>query len=373
MKKRILTLLLALALLAGLTVPALAAGVPVRCISPTDDLDVVQVYGDAPVVQFEVTKPIGSVVEGTQVKIYDMDGNLLSVSRGSAAPESWLEKTTATFNLELAKTSPALSYDTIYGCVAEVTVDGTAYHSGNLFFMARQTAPTYTVNFMLDLDTMTDLGTFQETNGQDWVLPADPTRPGKTFVGWKLLSGEMIDPDAPVMLSGDNMAYGVFERDGSAVSSEGQAPDASGMAYASTQKVDVDGRQVTFQMYALRDSSGNDTNYVKLRDVAFALTGTDARFNVEWSAQRGIYVPPGLAYIMVGGEMDTPFSGDRPYTRMNDTTDIDGEAVALQAFTLTDDAGNGYTYYKLRDLGQALGFNVGWSAEQGVYIETGTR
>lgn len=373
MKKRILTLLLALALLAGLTVPALAAGVSVRCISPTDDLDVVQVYGDAPVVQFEVTKPIGSVVEGTQVEIYDMDGNLLSVSRGGAAPESWLEKTTATFNLELAKTSPALSYDTIYGCVAEATVDGTAYHSGNLFFMARQTAPTYTVNFMLDLDTMTDLGTFRETNGQDWVLPDEPTRPGKTFVGWKLLSGEMIDPDAPVMLSGDNMAYGVFERDGSAVSSEGQAPDASGMAYASTQKVDVDGRQVTFQMYALRDSSGNDTNYVKLRDVAFALTGTDARFNVEWSAQRGIYVTPGLAYILVGGEMDTPFRGDRPYTRMNDTTDIDGEAVALQAFTLTDDAGNGYTYYKLRDLGQALGFHVGWSAERGVYIETTAR
>ena len=330
-------------------------------------------YGDAPVVKFEITKPMGSVVEGTQVEIYDMDGNLLSVSRGSAAPESWLEKTTATFDLELANSAGSLYYDTIYSCVAEVTVDGTAYHSGNLFFMARETAPTYTVNFMLDLDTMTDLGTFQETNGQDWVLPADPTRPGRTFVGWKLLSGVMIDPNQPVMLSGDNMAYGVFERDSSAVSSEGQAPNASGMAYASTQKVDVDGRQVTFQMYALRDSSGNDTNYVKLRDVAFALTGTDARFNVEWSAQRGIYVTPGFAYIMVGGEMDTPFSGDRPYTRMDDTTDIDGEAVALQAFTLTDDAGNGYTYYKLRDLGQALGFHVGWSAEQGVYIETGTR
>lgn len=370
MKKQIVSLLLALALLAGLAVPAMAAGASVRCISPTDDLGVVQVYGDAPKVVFEIAKDAGAVVEGTQVKIYDMDGNLLSVSRGGAAPESWLEKTTATFNLELAKTTPALSYDTLYNCIAEATVDGRAYTSDAFFFLAKQSAPTYTVNFMLDLDTMNDLGTFQETNGQDWVLPAEPARPGKTFVGWKLLSGEMIDPDAPVMLSGDNMAYGVFERDGSAVSSEGQTPDASGTAYASTQKVDVDGRQVTFQMYALRDGSGNDTNYVKLRDVAFALTGTDARFNVEWSAQRGIYVTPGLAYIMVGGEMDTPFSGNRPYTRMDDTTDIDGEAVALQAFTLTDDVGNGYTYYKLRDLGQALGFYVGWSAERGVYIET---
>lgn len=370
MKKRMLTLLLSLALLAGLTVPAMASGVSVRCISPTDDLDVVQVYGDAPIVKFEVTKPRGAVVESTTVTVYDMDGQQVATSHGGAAPESWLEKTTATFDLELANSSGSLYYDTIYSCVAEVTVDGAVYNSGNLFFMAKQTAPTYAVNFMLDLDTMTDLGTFQETNGQDWVLPADPARPGKTFVGWKLLSGVMIDPDAPVMLSGDNMAYGVFERDSSAVSSEGQAPDASGIAYASTQKVDVDGRQVTFQMYALRDGNGNDTNYVKLRDVAFALTGTDARFNVEWSAQRGIYVTPGFAYIMVGGEMDTPFSGNRPYTRMDDTTDIDGEAVALQAFTLTDDAGNGYTYYKLRDLGQALGFYVGWSAERGVYIET---
>ena len=137
MKKRVLTLLLGLALLAGLTVPALAAGVTVRCISPADDLGIVQVYGEAPMVTFEVAKAEGAVVEGTQVKIYDMDGNLLSVSRGGAAPESWLEKTAASFNLELAKTTPALSYHTVYGCVAEATVDGAVYTSDTVFFLAK--------------------------------------------------------------------------------------------------------------------------------------------------------------------------------------------------------------------------------------------
>ena len=47
-----------------------------------------------------------------------------------------------------------------------------------------------------------------------------------------------------------------------------------------------------------------------------------------------------------------------------------GSAAALESIVLTDDSGNGYTYYKLRDLGTALGFTVDWSAEQGVFIQT---
>ena len=47
-----------------------------------------------------------------------------------------------------------------------------------------------------------------------------------------------------------------------------------GTAYASTQTVLVDGSAVIFQAYALKDAYGNDTNYVKLRDVAQILNGT---------------------------------------------------------------------------------------------------
>ncbi len=143
---------------------------------------------------------------------------------------------------------------------------------------------------------------------------------------------------------------------------------AGRMAYASTQSVEVDGAPVEFQMYALKDANGNDTNYVKVRDVAFALKDTAARFSVSWDGS--VCLTPGADYVPDGSEMQTPFSGDRAYSRADAVTKVNGQAVDLAALVLTDDNGGGYTYYKLRDLGAALGFTVDWSAERGVYVET---
>ena len=58
---------------------------------------------------------------------------------------------------------------------------------------------------------------------------------------------------------------------------------SGGTAYASTQTILVDGTSVVFQAYALKDANGNDTNYVKLRDVAQVLNGTAAQFEVGWN------------------------------------------------------------------------------------------
>ncbi len=142
----------------------------------------------------------------------------------------------------------------------------------------------------------------------------------------------------------------------------------AGLAYASTQSVEVDGRNVEFQMYALKDANGYDTNYVKLRDVAYVLNGTGAQFNVEWYG--AVRVNSGTAYSPNGSEMYTPYSGNRAYTKPGGTTIVDGTDCYLDAILLNDDDGGGYTYYKLRDLGDALGFTVDWSSERGVYIET---
>jgi len=46
---------------------------------------------------------------------------------------------------------------------------------------------------------------------------------------------------------------------------------------------------------------------------------------------------------------------------------VDDQAMPLTAFQVQ---GGGYIYYQLRDLGKALGFNVGWSAGRGIFIET---
>jgi len=151
-----------------------------------------------------------------------------------------------------------------------------------------------------------------------------------------------------------------------------QLPDSTqAVAYPSIQTVQVDGIPVQFQMYAVKDAHGNDTNYVKLRDLAQVLRESPSRFSVTWNGGLNVIdITPGADYTPNGSEMYTPFSGTRAYTAMEAETRMFGVSLPIQAILLQDDAGNGYTYYKLRDLGNALGFYVDWTPERGVYVET---
>lgn len=142
----------------------------------------------------------------------------------------------------------------------------------------------------------------------------------------------------------------------------------SGLAYPSTQMITVDGQRIELQAYALKDENGYPTNYVKLRDIAYILNGTPAQFEVGWDGC--VAVQKGLPYTASGSEMHTPFEGVRSYTRPNAPTMVNGVAVSLDAVMLADDNGGGYTYYKLRDLGSAIGFYVGWTSADGITIET---
>ena len=143
-------------------------------------------------------------------------------------------------------------------------------------------------------------------------------------------------------------------------------------AYARTQDILLDGETVTFQAYALKDAKGYETNYVKLRDAAFAINGSASQFQVEWSQTADTSILTSQPYTSNGSEMHTPYSGDRQGRAGEPTLLVNGREVKLSAILLTDDKGGGYTYFKLRDLGRVLGFNVGWDKEKGqVYIETG--
>jgi len=152
-----------------------------------------------------------------------------------------------------------------------------------------------------------------------------------------------------------------------AVSTPG--PEETGTAYASTQSVLVDGETVTFECYALKNAAGNLTNYIKLRDLAAAVNGTAAQFEVGWDGS--VTITTGAAYTANGSEGKTPYAGDRTYSENEADTKVDGKKAVLDAFVLKDDAGGGYTYYQLRDLGKILGFNVGWDGERGtIFVET---
>ena len=106
-----------------------------------------------------------------------------------------------------------------------------------------------------------------------------------------------------------------------------------------------------------------------MRDLALALNGTKAQFSVDWNGV--VNLVAGSVYTANGSENSTPFSGERTYTVPVNPTNVNGAVSDLQAIVLTDQSGGAYTYYQLRDLGRKLGFHVGWSAEKGVFIETG--
>jgi len=138
----------------------------------------------------------------------------------------------------------------------------------------------------------------------------------------------------------------------------------------SGQKISLNGKAVNVQGYTLKADNGGDVTYVKLRDIAALLDGTSARFNVDWR-NGAIYVDTGKKYTTRNGTELKAISGtDGSYEWNTAPVLFDGTTKALEGIVITDGQGGGHTFFKLRDLGSAIGFNVGWSAEKGIYLET---
>ena len=136
-------------------------------------------------------------------------------------------------------------------------------------------------------------------------------------------------------------------------------------ATPTASKVTVNGAAKAFEAYNIKDN-----NYFKLRDIAYVLNGTDASFSVGWDgAANSIALKKGESYAATGSEMKV--SGTKDIKDAVESTSailIDGQKAALKAYTI-----KGNNYFKLRDLGDALGFSVGWdNASQTISITTGT-
>lgn len=139
-------------------------------------------------------------------------------------------------------------------------------------------------------------------------------------------------------------------------------------AEATVQTVEVDGVGVEFSMYTVYDANGFATNYVKLRDVAFALRDTPAKFRVDYDGSTR--VDTGADYVATGTEM-AALPGEAAAENYRAVLTVDGVGCPMDAYLITaPGAHGGNFYFKLRDLGAAIGFTVGWSGERGVYIET---
>lgn len=114
----------------------------------------------------------------------------------------------------------------------------------------------------------------------------------------------------------------------------------------------VNGADVGFKTYTTYDANGGATTYVDIFEVAKSLAGTECQFNVN------VYENGDL--LLNGAPYAHSFINE-PFT----TTGTDYWSYCLIKLNNTNYSLNCYVidgvrYFKLRDLGTLLGFNVEW-------------
>lgn len=132
-------------------------------------------------------------------------------------------------------------------------------------------------------------------------------------------------------------------------------------AAPTNDKLSVDGKEAAPAAYKI-----NGANYFKLRDVAMMLSGTESQFSIKHDGEKNvIMITTGQPYAPIGGELGDPPTQSSTANPSNDAVYINGEKVELTAYKI-----DGANYYGVRELGKALGFNVGWSPDRGMFIES---
>lgn len=137
----------------------------------------------------------------------------------------------------------------------------------------------------------------------------------------------------------------------------------------SRMNVTVNGWKWVLPTVTVVDETGGGTNYVKLRDVAYCLKGTGSEFSVEFDGST--LLTPGESYQAQGDELKSGDTGS--LERVKSAVVVGEESYLLDAVWVKTGETDGYLYYKLRDLATVLGFQVGWTAGQGVSITTPTK
>jgi hypothetical protein len=205
-----------------------------------------------------------------------------------------------------------------------LTVDGERY---NMVYNAEKTAFYVTVTSGMGPNTTTTY--------------YDVTADIQSWQPWESYIGTADAPAAKVVLTG-------------AAQNSVQSASATVPVITSTQQVAVNGQTVDCDRYVIEGY-----NYFKLRDIAAMLMGTDGEFAIDFDlASQTIYVTTGQTYTKVGGELNANHAPASTATSSSWSLMVDGKRAELTAYAI-----NGNNYFKLRDLGSAIGFQVDYISQ----------
>ena len=133
-----------------------------------------------------------------------------------------------------------------------------------------------------------------------------------------------------------------------------QPPEADLIARPTSSAVIVNGKNISFDAYNI-----NDNNYFKLRDVAYALSGSERQFDTVWDAERNaILLVTGTPYTIVGGEMGGKGTENKLPMLTKSKILLDEQEVNFKAYNI-----DGNNYFKLRDVAEIFDFLLEWDGE----------
>ena len=125
-------------------------------------------------------------------------------------------------------------------------------------------------------------------------------------------------------------------------------------ATKSQANLTVNGKEYDILGYSIENS-----NYYKIRDIAMLVRTTPARFAVDWDQNlNAIALSTGIKYTPIGSELTDDTSTTLNISKTIAPIYVDGKKTDVVTYTINDN-----TYIKIRDLGDMVGFMVGWNGE----------
>ncbi|MCR4772549.1 MAG: hypothetical protein K5855_09600 [Oscillospiraceae bacterium] len=188
-----------------------------------------------------------------------------------------------------------------------------------------------------------------------WADVADVTTNVRIFVTDPTQFSFDPHPDADGhRLIADRLLAALEQGRETAPDTEPAAADEPLSVMPSNQKIMLDGREVSAEVYNI-----NGSNYFKLRDIARLLMDSGAGFSVDYdSASRVISLQKGGSYEPDGSELVIGEDRSSTAVRSDQPVKVDGRDAELTAYNL-----GGNNFFKLRDLGEALDFGVDYDSE----------